>query len=156
MRFRGEHNQRVDDKCRLSIPSHFRQLLEAGGNTRLVAAKSKLHRCIEVWAERDWEAYEDKVSALPQSDPVVQRVRQHQIASAQPVEPDSHGRIVLAPALRAWAGIAAKDELVVVGQINWFEIWAGEAWGQKQRDLEQALAGDGLTAWIDALAERGL
>ena len=86
----------------------------------------------------------------------LQRVRHHQFASAQSVEPDSHGRIVLAPTLRAWAGIAAKDELVVVGQIKWFEIWAGETWMQKQRDLEQALAGDGLTAWIDALSERGL
>lgn len=156
MRFRGEHNQRVDDKCRLSIPSSFRQLLEQNGDSRLVLAKSTLHRCLQVFTARDWEAREDKAMALPSSDPVVQKLLHFQFASAQAVEPDSHGRIVLAPALRTFAGIAAKDEVVVIGQVSRFEVWSGEAWTTTQREIENTLLGDSLGAWNDALAERGL
>ncbi len=156
MRFRGEHNQRVDDKCRLSIPSAFRQVLEQNGDSRLVLAKSTLHRCLQAYTARDWEAREDHVMSLPASDPAVQRLLHFQFASAQAVEPDSHGRIVLAPALRAWAGIAAKDEVVLIGQVRRFEVWAGETWAATQRDIENTMLGDALLSWNDALRERGL
>lgn len=162
MRFRGEHNQRVDDKCRLSIPAAFRQVLETNGDSRLVLAKSTLHRCLQAYTARDWEAREDQVMGLPSSDPAVQTLLHFQFASAQAVEPDSHGRIVVAPALRLWAGIAAKEEVVLIGQVRRFEVWSGEAWQATQRQIEGAMFdqgaanGEALRAWNGALAELGL
>ena len=156
MRFRGEHNQRVDDKCRLSIPSSFRQLLEQNGDSRLVLAKSTLTRCLQAYTARDWEAREDRVMSLPSSDPAVQKLLHFQFASAQAVEPDGHGRIVLAPALRAWAGIAASKEVVIIGQVRRFEVWSGETWAANQASFEQAMTGDALGAWNQSLAELGL
>jgi MraZ protein len=156
MRFRGEHNQRVDDKCRLSIPSSFRQLLEQNGDSRLVLVKSTTHRCLQAFTARDWEAREDKVMSLPSSEPAVQKLLHFQFASAQAVEPDSHGRIVLAQALRTWAGITAKEEVVLIGQVRRFEVWSGAAWTTTQQEIENDMTGDALGAWNQALAELGL
>lgn len=124
MRFRGEHSQKVDDKCRLSIPAGFRQLLEAAKLPRLVVAKSTTNPCLQVFPLSEWEKYEDKVTALPKNNKDAQWLMHFQIASSQQVEPDSHGRIVLAPALRKFAGINASSEVVVMGQVFYFEIWA--------------------------------
>ena len=158
MRFRGEHNQRVDDKCRLSIPSAFRQLLEQNGDSRLVLAKSTLHKCLQAYTAKDWEAREDHVMSLPSSDPAVQKLLHFQFASAQAVEPDSHGRIVLAPALRTWANIVAKEEVVLIGQVRRFEVWSGAAWTATQQQIEGGLFEDGeaLRAWNRSLADLGL
>ena len=156
MRFRGEHNQRVDDKCRLSIPSSFRQVLESGGDARLVLAKSTLHRCLQAYTARDWEVREDRVMSLPPSDPNIQKLLHFHFASAQLVEPDGHGRVVLSPVLRSFAGVQPSSEVVLIGQVRRFEVWSGEAWNATQQDIEGSLTGLALRDWNQALAELGL
>lgn len=151
MRFRGEHNQRVDDKCRLSIPSAFRQLLETHGDPRLVLVKALRTRCLQAFTVPEWEAREDLLMKLPASDPVVQNILRFQVASAQMVEPDSHGRIVLAPALRTYAGIAAQTDAVVIGQVQRFEVWSGEAWTAEQNRIVET-----MSDWDQRIAALGL
>jgi len=151
IRFRGEHIQKVDDKCRLSIPSAFRQALEAHGDSRLVLCKSMIGSCIQVYTAGDWEKVEDKIAALPPSDPTVRNVRRFQVASNVMAEPDGHGRVLLPAALRVYAGIAASTEVVIASQINWFEVWQKDRWDAEQDRIE----GD-LPQWSNDLARLGL
>jgi len=151
VKFRGQFDLRVDDKCRLSVPAGYRQALELHGDQRLVLVKSTAGPCLQGFTVQDWEEQEDRIMALPKSDPVVLKLLRFQVASAQMVEPDGHGRFVLPPSLRPYAGIAPSSEVALVGQIRRFEIWARERW---QTESEQCA--ESLPEWSAELARLGL
>lgn len=151
VRFRGEHTQRVDDKCRLAIPAAFRQALENAQERKLVLVRQIGSPCIAVWPMRRWEAYEDQIAALPQSDPRRRAVERYQVSASFDVEPDNHGRVVLPAALRAHAGIQASSEVVLSGQIHRFEIWNRDNWERLQQELAATSAD-----WAKDLADLGL
>ena len=151
MRFRGEHNQRVDDKCRMSIPSSFRALMDASGETSLVLVRAMRARCLQAYTVRDWEAREDQVMKLAPSNPAVQNVLRFQFASAQTVTPDSHGRVLLSPELRQYADLTPTQDVKVVGLVHRFEIWSRAAW-----DAEQARLEGSMETWEADVAALGL
>ncbi len=151
VRFRGEYQQRVDDKCRLSIPAGYRQALEQHGDPRLIVVRAVSGPCLQVYTAKEWEAVEDRIRALPQSDPTVIKLMRFQVAGNQLLEPDSHGRVVLPPTLRAHAGIGPSTEVVIASQIFKFEIWAKDRW-----EAELVRCTDDLPNWAPDLARLGL
>jgi len=151
IRFRGEFAQRVDDKARLAIPSAYRAALDAAGDKRLILVRSVLGRCIQAWPLRDWEAYEDKILALPASDPTVARLLRFQVSGNAQVEPDTHGRVTLPPTLRQYAQIESSAEVMVVSTANRFEIWNRELWAADQAAIESD-----LESWVRDLPRLGL
>lgn len=151
VRFRGEHVLRVDDKCRLSIPAGFRQALEQHGDKRLVFVRATTGPCIAAYTAEEWDAYEDKIRALPQSNPVVVQLMRFQVAGNHLAEPDGHGRVVLPQNLREYAGIQASGEVVVASHISRFEIWARDRW-----QAVVAKAETELPTWSAELAGLGL
>ena len=54
------------------------------------------------------------------------------LGHAQDCELDSHGRIVIPPALRSFASLEKKTMLV--GLLNKFELWEESAWQQQMDD----------------------
>ncbi|MBI5609815.1 MAG: division/cell wall cluster transcriptional repressor MraZ [Deltaproteobacteria bacterium] len=151
IRFRGEYELRVDDKARLAIPANYRQALDQAGDRRLILVKSTSAKCLQAWPQSDWEAYEDKILALAASEPTALKLLRFQVAGNAQVEPDTHGRVVLPPTLRAYAGIDPSGEVVVASLINRFEIWARSRWQAEQNQIE-----DDLPNWSADLARLGL
>lgn len=151
IRFRGQFVQRVDDKARLAIPASYRQALDAAGDRRLILVRSIAGKCIQAWPEEDWLEYEDRILNQPASNPMVLNLLRFQVASNAPVEPDNHGRVVLPPTLRAYAGIEPGGEVVIASMAKRFEIWAREPW---DRDQERILAE--LPTWSAEVAKLGL
>ncbi|MSP90258.1 MAG: division/cell wall cluster transcriptional repressor MraZ [Myxococcales bacterium] len=151
VRFRGEHWQRIDDKGRLSVPSAWRGALDAFGDGRLVLAKSVTAPCLTGYTMAEWEAFEDKLRALPQSLPVVQSLLRFQVAGSHVVEPDTHGRVLVPPALRAHAGLSGPGAVVMASQVARFEVWAADRWRIEIARVEAA-----LPQLRDELAAHGL
>jgi MraZ protein len=151
IRFRGQFVQRVDDKARLAIPASYRQVLDVAGDRRLILVRSVAGNCIQAWPEADWLEYEDRILALPANNPMVMNLLRFQVASHVQVEPDNHGRVVLPPTLRAYAGIEPGGEVVIASMSRRFEIWAREPW---DRDQERILAE--LPNWSAEIAKLGL
>lgn len=151
MRFRGEFAQRLDEKARVAVPAAYRSALEAAGDKRLILVRSTGGPAIQAWAMADWQAYENKILALPQSDPTVQKLLRFQVSGNTEVEPDNHGRVVLPPTLRAFAGVEAGSEVMLVSTINRFEIWRRDAW---QAQADQVV--EDLPNWRADLARLGL
>jgi MraZ protein len=141
----------VDDKSRLAIPASYRQALERADERRLVFVRNITAASITAWPLRDWEVYEDKLLALPSSDPTVQMVLRFQVSASFEVEPDNHGRVVLPAALRAHAGIQPSSEVVISSQINRFEIWNKDSWAEIQTQLAAT-----TNEWGPRLAALGL
>jgi MraZ protein len=46
---------------------------------------------------------------------------------------DSHGRILVPPTLREWAGLDKRVRMV--GQIKKFELWDEDVWASRREEL---------------------
>ena len=134
--FRGRFYHTIDPKGRLSIPSKFRDALEEEyGEKRLVVVPND--HCLEVRPFREWERIEEKVKALPQMDPEVQKFNRLYISLAVDVALDAQGRIQLTPEYRQQAALA-KD-VVLVGGVGKFEIWNRERFEEYERTNQPEL-----------------
>jgi MraZ protein len=67
----------------------------------------------------------------------MRRFRRVFIGGAFECTNDKQGRILIPPSLRQYAGI--EKEIVMVGVLDHFEIWAREKWEEEQLNLEEDL-----------------
>lgn len=116
--FKGEHHYALDEKGRLVLPPRFRRAL---GPT--VVVTRGVDECINVYSPREWTRFEKGLRALPIKRRHVVRFF---LASAEDVELDRQGRMMLPAHLRAHAKI--DREAVVVGMDRHLEVWSEEGW----------------------------
>lgn len=134
--FRGRFAHTIDPKGRLSVPSRFRDALERDyGERRLVVAPND--HCLEVHPFRAWERMEDKVKALSQMDPEVQKFNRLYISRAMDVTLDGQGRIQIPPEYRGKAALV-KD-VMIIGGVLMFEIWNRDRWEEYERTNQPEL-----------------
>ena len=131
--FRGELALNLDSKGRLAVPSRYRDRLSESCGGRLVATISLLEPCLVVYPFPDWQAIEDKLKGLPALDTKAQAIRHLLIGHASESDMDSHGRVLLSPSLREFAGLNKRIRLV--GQDANFELWDEETWVSRREEL---------------------
>ncbi len=117
--FMGEYNHTIDAKGRLIIPSKFREAL---GDT-FVMTKG-LDGCLFVYDNEEWNAFEEKLKALPITNKEARQFVRFFLAGAAEVEVDKQGRILVPNILREFAQIS-KD-VVLIGVASRIEIWSKE------------------------------
>ena len=126
----GEYEHTIDDKCRLTLPAKFRQVM-AGG----VVVTRGLDSCLYAYPREDWDRLVE--TRLRDLDPLTREGRQLQrffFASANEAEPDKQGRVVIPAPLAQAAGL--QREVVVAGVYDHLEIWDRESWRQQMREVE--------------------
>ncbi|MFE8033375.1 division/cell wall cluster transcriptional repressor MraZ [Thiohalocapsa marina] len=131
--FRGTHYLNLDVKGRLAIPAGQRTLLAEYCESRLIVTADP-QRCLIVYPEPHFVEVERKLSAMPafaEATRVLQRII---IGYAISVQPDSQGRILLAPSQRDFAGLNKQVALVGVG--NRYELWDEACWREKLGEAE--------------------
>jgi len=118
--FRGHFPHTLDSKGRVSLPSRFREVLTAEGDSRFVLTPSPFDPCLHLYPMRAWEEFERKVDALPSLDRTTTLFRRLYVSAAVECELDSAGRVLVPPGLRQharlekdvmWAGMGRKLEL---------------------------------------------
>ncbi len=124
--FRGDTPLNLDVKGRLAIPSRYRERLTDACGGSLVTTISLTHRCLTVYPFPEWKRIEDDIQKLPTFDKSAQAVRHLLIGRASETDMDSHGRILVSPPLREWAGLDKRVRMV--GQVLKFELWDEDAW----------------------------
>ena len=122
----------MDSKGRTSLPARFRDVLmvknrEVGidDDCQFVLTMG-MEKCLVLYSIHGWNALEAKLSELSQFNAAVQRVRRIYVAGATDASLDRHGRVVLPPMLREYAGILR--DVVWAGMGNVVELWAKERW----------------------------
>ena len=134
MRFRGIYRHTVDHKGRIAVPYPFRRMLSAE-NGVLVLTKGYDGE-IEVHPLSQWEEFENQVLlSLSYSKKPARRFLRRRAGFATEVEMDSQGRIVLPKVLREYAEI--EDEVVILGVVNYFEIWNPSKFEKFMKDSEE-------------------
>ena len=131
--FRGRSRHTLDDKGRLAIPARFKDALKLKDESCLVVTNHI--DCLWAFAKDDWRVIESQVASLSLMDPAVKSYRRVFISGAQECH-IKQGRITLPPDLRDIAGL--NKEIMVVGELNLFEIWDKERWDKEfQREMEK-------------------
>jgi MraZ protein len=140
--FLNQYQHNFDDKGRLTIPSKFRELPEAGA-----VVVQGLDRNLMVLPPDVFQKLFNRLMAMSLTDPAARQLRHVILGNALEVVPDGSGRILLSSNLKEYANL--KDSVVFVGQGDYFEIWAADLWQAQQTQLNDATVNDQRFAALD-------
>lgn len=110
----------MDAKGRLAVPVRHRDALQALCEGQLTITKNP-DGCLMIFPRPAWEAFRDKIAALPMSAAGWKRIF---LGNAQDVEIDSAARVLVAPELRVAAGL--QKDVMLLGMGSHFELWDAE------------------------------
>ena len=139
--FRGANAINLDVKGRVAIPTKYRQLLLDDCQGQLVCTIHTQQSCLLLYPLTEWEEIELRLSKLSNMNPHERRIQRLLLGYATEGEMDKNGRFLLSGPLRQHAEL--DKEIMLVGQLNKFEIWDAQQWQQQiQDDIETEKAGD--------------
>lgn len=132
--FRGASTINLDSKGRLAIPTRYRPEILEQHQGQLVCTVDIRQPCLLLYPLHEWEIVEQKLLALSNFDPAQRSLQRVMLGYATECELDSAGRILISAPLRQHAKL--EKSLMLVGQLNKFEIWSDEEWhAQVKQDL---------------------
>lgn len=149
--FRGRYQHAIDGKGRTSLPSRFREVLAARGDSRLVITTG-LDACLEAYPMDEWLAFESQLSKAPRFDPAVVMMRRIYVSGAVECEFDKMGRVLIPATLRKHANL--KKDVLWAGMGPKIEIWDQDDYeGMREEVLADPAQ---RRALAERLAELGL
>ncbi|MDV2858845.1 MULTISPECIES: division/cell wall cluster transcriptional repressor MraZ [Oceanimonas] len=138
---RGAHAISLDSKGRLAIPTRYREPLREQCDGLLVCTIDISHPCLLLYPLGEWELIEHKLRSLSSTQPTERRLQRLLLGHATECELDGNGRFLVPAPLRLHAGLEKK--IMLVGQLNRFEIWSELRWQQQINDDLLALDHEG-------------
>lgn len=127
---RGQYSHNIDPKGRLIIPAKFRDDL----GEHFVITKG-MENCLYVYPEAEWNAFEEKLNALPTTtNKTARKFAQFYQSSAADGELDKQGRTLVPSVLRDFAML--EKEVVFIGMGKHAEIWDKARWDAKNAEVE--------------------
>ncbi|MEX9947590.1 division/cell wall cluster transcriptional repressor MraZ [Providencia alcalifaciens] len=150
--FRGATLVNLDSKGRLTVPTRYRGMLSEESKGQMVCTIDLHQPCLLLYTLPEWEIIEEKLSKLSTMNPAERRVQRLLLGHASECQIDNAGRLLLASTLRQHAGLT--KEVMLVGQINKFEIWDEQVWYQQvETDIAaERLADEPLSARLQDLS----
>jgi len=141
----------MDEKGRTSVPSRYRDVLNAQGESRVILTTG-IDPCLVAYPVGEWLAFEEKLARMPQFDASVKMLRRIYVSGAVECDLDKHGRILIPATLRKHAGL--DKDAMWAGMGRHAEIWAKERFDALR---EEVLADEAeVRAMAERLAELGL
>ncbi|MDR3322214.1 MAG: division/cell wall cluster transcriptional repressor MraZ [Synergistaceae bacterium] len=119
----GSYAHKLDSKSRVVLPARYRD--ELGQS---VMATIGIEKCIFAYPMLQWEALQERLSAMRTGSTNERKLRMIIMTSAQELEVDSAGRILLPQKLRDYANI--NQEVSINGTGDRLEIWDLVAWNE--------------------------
>ncbi len=136
--FEGAAALNLDAKGRLAIPARHREALLAASEGSLVLTAHP-HRCLLLYPSPAWQPIRDQILKASSLDPRAASIKRVLVGNARTEEPDSAGRILVAPELREYAQF--EKTVYLVGMGTHFEIWSDAGWRRQHETAFEALAG---------------
>lgn len=135
IRFRGLFTHILDDRKRLAVPSQFRSILNHESEGRVILTPG-YDREVAVYPLSIWEEIEDKeLLSLSMDYLKSRRYRRHFTFGIKEDRLDGQGRILIPDFLLTHARIA--KEVVIVGEINYIELWSPENYEAFGKEVEK-------------------
>lgn len=130
--FLGRFYHNLDDKGRLTVPARFRDLLVPDGAYVMQGFELNLM----VLPSTTFESLNRRIHQMSLTDPTSRLLRRLLYSTADRVDVDKAGRILLPQFLRQAA--ALESSVVIVGNGNFFELWSPEQWDVQNEQLQDA------------------
>ena len=147
--FRGSSSHNLDSKGRLIIPARFRDVVKQSTVGGLMI--SKLDGALFCYTFEQWHKIEERILNMVATSENMRRFRRSFIGGAHECLLDKQARILVPPSLRHYAGL--NKEVVLVGVLHYFEIWAKERYAQEDESLQDDMKNEDLR---NEVAELGL
>ncbi|HLA74561.1 MAG TPA: division/cell wall cluster transcriptional repressor MraZ [Gammaproteobacteria bacterium] len=128
--FRGVSTLNLDAKGRMTMPTKYRERLEAQSNGQLIITIDPEDRCLWLYPLPVWEGIERSLDSLPSLDKGSRRMQRLLIGHATECDLDSQGRMLLPPPLREFAKL--DKQIVLIGQGKKFEVWDELTWAERR------------------------
>jgi MraZ protein len=139
--FAGSHQLAVDDKGRLAVPARYRHALDAQCQSQLVVTMG-YEPCLEIYPAPEFRAICESIVQMENREHA-ELLKRAFVGRAVECELDKQGRIGIPTLLRRQAHL--DTSVVLVGQINRFELWAEDKWA--------AMYGDGPDSILPTLKD---
>jgi MraZ protein len=149
--FRGAAKVTLDDKGRMVVPTRYRERLLERSAGQLVVTVDRDGECLLIYPLSDWEQVERALMALPSLHTQSRRLQRLMVGHATELTLDGHGRMLLPPELREFAGLDRRAMLI--GQGNRCELWDESRWTERRAYwLKSEAAATELPAQLDTLS----
>jgi MraZ protein len=126
--FQGSSALTLDAKGRISIPTRHRDALTSQVEGRLTLTRHP-DGCLLLYPRNVWEKKREQIANFPMSARPLQRLL---LGTAQDVDMDGSGRILVAPELRNAAGFTR--EVMLLGMGSHFELWDAAEWARREAE----------------------
>jgi len=140
--FLGRYEHAIDDKGRLTVPVRYREPLANGAYVT-----QGFDRNLMVLEAPSFEKMYDHVNQMSMTDPIARQLKRFIFSSAERVDIDRVGRMLLPQFLREAATL--EGTAIIVGVGDYFEIWSPEHWSRQNELLQDA---DEITQRFAALS----
>ena len=136
--FQGPAALTLDGKGRIAMPARHRELLAAMGVHQLTVTKHP-EGSLLIFPRPAWEHFRDRVASLPMDSSGWKRVF---LGNAMDVDIDASSRVLIAPELRASAGLVR--DVMLLGMGSHFELWDAERHAVHEAAVMQSPMPDSL------------
>ncbi len=147
--FLGTYYHTIDNKGRLTIPSRYRELLVAEG----AYITQGFDQNLMVLTETSFNAIYKRINRLSMTNPTTRMLKRLIFSSADRVDVDKAGRILIPQFLRE--AVSLNSEVVIVGVGDYFEIWSSELWMEQNQQLKDVEANAQRFLALDLSTELG-
>lgn len=130
MYFRSSSFHKIDAKGRVIIPARFKEILKADETYGVMVTNKD--NCLYAYTFGEWEKLEKKI--LSANSPNINEFRRFFLGNSCDCICDKQDRIRIPQNLREYANLT-KD-IVLVGNLDRFEIWDRDNWDQVNKTVE--------------------
>ena len=139
--FQGPAALTLDGKGRIAMPARHRELLTAMNVHQLTVTKQPEGGLL-IFPRPAWELFRDKIAALPMDAAGWKRVF---LGNAMEVEIDASSRLLIAPELRASAGLVR--DVMLLGMGSHFELWDATRYAEHEAKVMASDMPDALKSF---------
>jgi len=129
--FLGKHSSKLDKYNRLSTPSQFREELS---NRSYIT--QGFDRNLQVLTRDSFQEIYRRVVSLNIADPLARILLRLILGTAHEVHLDKNGHLPIPDELKEFANL--HEDVLVVGQGDYFEIWSADLWNNQETQLKDA------------------
>jgi MraZ protein len=119
-------------KGRTSLPARFREAMVAAAEPKLFLIQAPGLKALRALPLSVWKRLEEKVLQASPFDLRMQKNILKFVSTAQEVDLDVHGRVLVPPPLRGYAGL--EKDVVWTGMGRDMCLWDKAAWEAKQAE----------------------
>ena len=152
--FSSSSTHKIDGKGRVSIPAHFRKVLDLEAQPGVVLIPDvRGEPAIEGFGYGRFEELVEAIDRMPIMEEETMALAHVMLGEARHFQLDETGRILLGAEVKAWAGLT--DSALFVGLGKRFQIWNPETHAARMTEMKtKARANLSRIPWAGGAAAR--